>query len=152
MSGFGFKVTRQVAVPRERAFAVVSDFANAAANVEAITHMEILTPGPVGIGTRFRETRTMFGRPATEEMTVASWDPPRGYTLKAESHGARYTTVFSFREKAGGTEVEMAFQSVPITFGAKVMGLLFKFMTKKLVQTCGKDLEDLARAAEAQGS
>jgi hypothetical protein len=151
VSGFGFKVTRQVAAPRERTFAVVSDFANAAENVEAITHLEVLTPGPVGVGTRFRETRTMFGRPATEEMTVAHWDPPHSYTLKAESHGARYTTVFSFREKAGGTEVEMDFQAVPITFGAKVMGVLFKFMTKKMVETCGKDLEDLARAVERRG-
>ena len=32
----------------------------------------MLSDGPIGVGTRLRETRIMFGRPATEVMTIAA--------------------------------------------------------------------------------
>lgn len=145
-----FTITHFTKAPRAAVFAAATDFANAASTISAITKMEMLTDGPVGVGTRFRETRTMFGRPATEEMTVSAYDPPRSYTLSAESHGARYETVLSFRETGTGTELEMRFGAEPLTFMAKLMGLLMKPMMKKMVAVCGKDLEDIAAAAEAQ--
>ena len=145
-----FATQRRVAAPRATTFEVFSDFQNAASTVSAIERIEMLTEGPNRVGARFRETRTMFGRPATETMEVSAFDPPRSYTLAAESHGARYATTFTFTEAAGGTEVEMRFVVTPVTFMAKVMGLLMKPMMKKMVAVCAKDLEDLARVAEAR--
>ncbi len=145
-------IRRQVAAPREGVFATASDFANAARAVQAIEKTEILTGGPVGVGTRFRETRRMFGRPATEEMTVAAFDPPRGYTLAAQSCGTRYETVFTFTEKDGGTEIEMCFGAEPLTLTAKVMAVVMRPMMKKMIAMCAKDLADIAAAAEAHTS
>ncbi len=142
-------IHRQVAAPREQVFAVAIDFANAASFIQAIDKIEMLTEGPVGVGTRFRETRVVFGRPATEEMTLTGFDPPRSYTLGAESHGAHYETVFTFTEKGCGTEIEMRFGVTPLSFMAKVMGLLMRPMMKKMLAMCAKDLEDIARAAES---
>ncbi|HEX4954681.1 MAG TPA: SRPBCC family protein [Thermoanaerobaculia bacterium] len=146
----GITIKRQVAAPRERVFAAATDFANAASFIQAIDKIEMLTEGPVGVGTRFRETRIVFGRPATEEMKVTGFDPPGSYTLTAESHGARYETVFSFAEKSGGTEVEMRFAVTPLTFMAKVMGFLMRPMMKKMLAMCAKDLEDIAKAVESE--
>ena len=59
---FGFSVDRHVDAPPEVVFAHASDFRRAPEFITAIAKMEILTSGPVGAGTRFRETRMMFGR------------------------------------------------------------------------------------------
>jgi Polyketide cyclase / dehydrase and lipid transport len=142
-------IKRHVKAPPSKVFAVASDFPNGASIVKAIEKTEMLTPGPVGVGTRFRETRTMFGRSATEEMSVSAFNPPRSFALSAESHGARYETTFTFTEKDGGTEIEMCFGVQPITFMAKVMGVLMKPMMKKMVAMCAKDLDDIAAVAEA---
>ena len=39
--------------------------------------IEILTPGPFGVGTRWREVRKMFGREAAETFTVTAIEPGR---------------------------------------------------------------------------
>ena len=56
-------------LPLDDAFAFVSDFANAPKRIKSILRVNVLTPGPVGVGTRFTETRVMFGREATETRT-----------------------------------------------------------------------------------
>ena len=114
----------------------------------AIERVEVLTPGPMGVGTRFRETRRMMGREATEEMTVTAFDPPRGYTLGAQSHGCRYRTELRFEPSGSGTRMVFDFQAEPLTFGAKAMMLLMKPMMKKAAQMCAKDLEAIAAHVE----
>jgi len=64
-----------VDAPIETAFAAVADVGSWAQSIVAIESMAFLTPGSVSVGTRFRETRTMFGRRSSEEMTVAEIVP-----------------------------------------------------------------------------
>jgi carbon monoxide dehydrogenase subunit G len=142
-------LVRTISAPPERVFAVISDFARAAERIRGIDRVEMLTPGPVGIGTRFRETRTMFGRPASEEMTVASFDPPRGYQLLAESHGSRYETEFDLSPVEGGTQLRMRFRALPQTLLAKILARLLRGMTKKIAALCAADLDDVKAAIEA---
>ena len=74
-----------------------------------IERVEILTPGPVAVGTRFRETRIMFGRRATEEMTVAELDPPRRLVLTAYNHGTAYRAEHLFAPEGDGTGLTLIF-------------------------------------------
>ena len=67
-----FTVKKHVNAPPELVFAKASDFANAPSFIGAIKKVEILTPGPIQAGTRFKETRVMFKREATEEMEVTA--------------------------------------------------------------------------------
>jgi hypothetical protein len=136
-------VKRMVAAPPEKVFAMATDFGGAAQTISAITRMEMLTEGPARVGTRFRETRKMFGKEATEEMTVTELEAPHRYVLGAESHGSRYRTELRFEPLGAGTEMTMHFSATPLTLGAKIMAFLMKPMMKKLAATCGKDLEDL---------
>ena len=141
---------RHINAPIEAVFARATDFPNAANAVTAITKMEMLTDGPVGLGTRFRETRMMFGREATEEMEVVEFEPPSRFRLHAESHGSRYRTEYRYTEADGGTDLEMIFEATPLTFFAKVMSVVMMPMMKKMmVNECGKDLDELKAAAEA---
>ena len=145
---FGFTVDRHIAAPPDVVFARATDFRHAPEVVTAIVKMEMLTSGPVGAGTRFRETRMMFGREATEEMTITVFEPPRRYTLSAESHGSRYHTELSFVPDGQGTRMTMMFQGTPVTFMARVMSVLMRPMMKSVVKMCAKDLDDIKGAIE----
>ena len=81
------EVERTIAAPPDRAFRIATDLENLAATVSGIDSVEVLTEGPVGEGSRWRETRTMMGRPATEEMWVTAFEAPRRFVVEAESHG-----------------------------------------------------------------
>ena len=67
-------VSKQISAPHQAVFEKFTDFAHVAENVRGIERMEILTDGPIGQGTRFRETRIMFNREATEEMEITDWE------------------------------------------------------------------------------
>ena len=146
------RVSRHVAAPPERVFALASDFPNAADHVEAIVRVEMLTDGPVGVGTRFRETRVMFKKEASEEMEVVEFEPPSRYVVTADSHGARYRTTFSFEPERGGTRVGFEFHAEPYTMAAKLMAkTMGKLMMGTLVKCVESDLDDIKAHAEAGG-
>lgn len=151
-------VTETIRAPRDRVFAVASDIPNAAETVRGIDLIEVLaeapaapdTLGPVGKGFAWRETRTMFGKKATEDMTITGWNPPESYTVEARSHGAHYVSVLTFEESEPGvTRMTMSFRAMPETFMAKVMMKLFAAMTKHLTKCLTEDLADIKHAAEA---
>lgn len=142
-------VERQVDAPPEAVFRVASDFAKAPERIRGIVKVEMLTNGPVGKGTRFRETRKMFGREATETMEVTEFEPPRRYVLGAESHGCRYRAELAFEPQGGGTRMRMIFGAEPLTFFAKVMSVLMRPMMKKMVAECGRDLDDIKQSVES---
>lgn len=130
-------------------WAVASDFANAAGRIESITKVEILTSGPVGSGTRFREWR---GRQVVD-MEVAAWSPPRSYSLRGYAMGTEFTSEIRCVPDGSGTRLEMEVHVRPRTFGAKLLSPLVALMSKMMVKSCAKDLADIATAAErdAQG-
>ena len=145
-----FTLEKHVDAPPERVFAAATDFRRAPETIRGIVRMEILTEGPVGVGTRFKETRVMFKREATEEMQVTRFDPPHGYELTCENHGCRYVTTFRMQPRGAGTDVEMTFDVTPLTTPAKVMGFLMRPLMKSCLKEIAKDLEDLAAAVEVR--
>lgn len=143
------RVSTFVKAPVARVFDVFSDITQAENRLDGINKIEILSDVTGGLGTRWRETRTMFGQEATEEMEITAFTPNQSYEVKAESRGVKYHTVYTFNSEKGGTQVDMVFSGVPITFGAKVMGVigsLFQGTTRKLFEA---DMEALKRVCEA---
>ncbi|MEX1023606.1 MAG: SRPBCC family protein [Planctomycetota bacterium] len=145
-------IERTIAAPPEAVFAVSTDVPSWPEIVPAIDKTELLTPGPVGLGTRFRETRTMFGREATEEMEFLEFEPSTRYVLGAMSHGCRYRTTFRLTPVEGGTRLSMEFGAEPLTFFAKVMSVAMAPMRKKIGEMCGRDLDAMKAHLEARGS
>lgn len=146
----GVAVTQEIAAPPERAFALAADLAGAGAVFSGIARLELLTQGPVGVGTRFRETRVMFGRESSEEMTVLAFDPPRAFLVGNEAHGCRYRKTFAFAPDGAGTRATVTFEAEPLTLMAKVMAVLLAFMAKSIAKLIARDLADLKRAAETR--
>ena len=55
----------------------------------------------IGAGTRFRETRVLYGREATEEIEVTAFEEPDRYVAETLFHGTRFTSEFRFTERDG---------------------------------------------------
>jgi carbon monoxide dehydrogenase subunit G len=141
----GFTLSKQVAAPPATVFAVFSDLEHAAGRIQAISKLELVTPGPVGAGTRFRETRKMFGKDCTEEMQITAFEPGRGYEVSAHSCGAEFRTIFRFTPDGAGTRVDVEFQTLALSFFAKLMRPL-SWLTMGTIRKCvNQDLEDLKR-------
>jgi len=119
--------------------------------IEAIESVERLDDGErFGLGTTWRETRTMFGKQATEDMEVTEFDDGRRYATAAESHGSKYFSEIGVEPTDGGCRITMGFRGEPQSMLAKVMdvtfGRLFLGATRKAL---AKDLADIGAAAEA---
>lgn len=142
----------QVEAPCERVFAVFTDIPNGASIVPAIEKIEMLTPGPVRIGTKFRETRTMMKRSHTEEFEVVAMRPPNEFALACESCGVDVRAEYTFTERPGYTLVEMSMRATPRTLVAKILSpLMNALMGKAMRREMQKDLEQIKRYAERGG-
>lgn len=140
-----------VQAPRAVTFEVFSDLEGAAQNLDSIQSIEVLGGGPVGQGTRFRETRIMFGKEATEEMEFSAYEPPSSYTVTGFSCGVEFNTTYSFEEAGGATKVTMDMSSRNRTLFAKVVGpLMGLMMTKTMKKAMAADNAQLKAVAEAR--
>lgn len=142
------KLTRTIAAPPERVFAVSTDIRRCQEFVDGIERTEVLTDGPVGLGTRFRETRVMFGKEATEEMEVVTYEPPHKWAVSAESCGCRYHTEMRYVPDGDGTRIEWEMTSEPLSFVARVMSaLMTPLMKGTMVKCLESDLACIDREA-----
>ncbi|QDU82127.1 Polyketide cyclase / dehydrase and lipid transport [Polystyrenella longa] len=139
--------------PQEEVFRKGSDLPHCEEWIEEIIRIELLTEGPVGTGTRWRETRMMFGKQSTEEMSITRFEPPQMYQAEAYNCGSQYITQIHFAAENGGTKVTSNFNCVPQTFFAKIMvcltGWMMKGMLRKMLL---KDMTDLKSAVEADAA
>lgn len=130
-------------------FEVLTDLERAAGRIRAIQRIERLDSGPLRVGSRFRETRVMFGKEATELFEVVELEPGRSYATSCESCGVHFGMRFEFHAQPGGTRVDMRVDTTARTFFAKLMSPLSKLMLKSCVKGFEADIADLRKACEA---
>lgn len=142
-------VTRRIAAPPERVWQVLTDLDRSPEVISAIQSIERVRGEGFDVGTRWRETRTMFGREATEELEVTSLDPGKGYVVETDGEGTHYRTEFVLDGDGGGTEVTMTFSAESEGTVARLMeatiGRLFVGATRRAVAA---DLDDIAHASQ----
>ena len=113
--------------------------------------IEMLTPGPVGSGTEWLETRKMFGKQSTEHFRVTRWHPPSRLDIRVD--GTRGTT--------GRGEYLFTYELVPERNGTKVAlvgdvriggiwNVLSRLFIGSLKKVCHKDLEALKTHLESR--
>lgn len=147
------RCSHTINAPIDITFAVLSDIPRIEQNISAIDAVEIVkmpADGTVGAGTRWRETRTMFGKAHTEEMEITEFDAPRRYLVEAIGNGAHYRTEFTFEEVPGGTRVTVDFSARALSLFAKLMVPLTKLMEGSLNKMLIADMKDAGAIAEAR--
>jgi carbon monoxide dehydrogenase subunit G len=147
------EIHQDVAAPADVVWELITDIEHCPQFISGIQSVQRLDDGEgFGAGTRWRETRVMFGKSASEEMTVTEVEPGRSYTTQAQHGKAAYTSVMSVEPNGDDACVlSMHFDAevsgvLNKTLGA-VVGKLMEGSTRKLMQ---QDLADIAEAAEAR--
>lgn len=129
---------------------VITDIENAPSTISGIDEVDILDRPSEGIvGLKWKETRTLFGKTATETMWITDAVEDDYYKTEARSHGSVYRSKIYLSEQGGMTELGMDFdaeaQSLTAKVMAAVMGFMIKGATKKALL---QDLNDVKAAVE----
>ena len=151
MNDIALTLERSIAAPPEAVWRILTDLEAAPEILSDVTRVERLAGIGYGIGTRWRETRTMMGREETEEMEVVGIDEGRSTMIAAEARGMAYRTEFTLEPTPEGTLLRMRFggslqsPSWVQRVAAKLTARLGMAVTRKMMQ---QDLDDIANAAE----
>ena len=145
-------VEAQVTINGSKAaiWAAITDIENASKMIGGIETIEVVEKPANGlVGLRWRETRLLFGKPATVEKWITDAAENECYTTRAEDNGFVFLTTMRISESSGGITVTSSHDSQPQTILAKLqaipMGLFFKGVVKKAIL---QDLNDIKSAVE----
>jgi polyketide cyclase/dehydrase/lipid transport protein len=100
-------VSNHIESPVAAVFEHFTDVEASPTRVSGIKEIQMLTPGPFRLGTRWLETRDLLGRPDTVGREVTAYERNRTYTITHHKLAARIETVFTFQELNGGTQVNL---------------------------------------------
>ena len=148
-------VEAQVTVNGSRAaiWAAITNIENASEIISGIEKIEVIEKPANGlVGLRWRETRMLFGKPATAEKWITDAGEDAFYKTRAESDGFVFLSTTSISESSGGSIIlTSSHDSQPQSFVKRLlsipMGLLFKGVAKKALQ---QDLNDIKSAVEQE--
>src|SRR5574341_714607 len=147
-------VEAQVTINGSKAaiWAAITNIENASETISGIENIEVLEKPANGlVGLKWRETRMLFGKPATAEKWITDAVENEFYKTRAEDNGFVFLTTMSIAESSGGMTLTSSHDSKPQSFVARLMsipmGLLFKGVAKKAVL---QDLNDIKSAVEQE--
>ena len=145
-------VEAQVAITgsKQAIWAAITDIENAAEFISGIESIEIVEKPAHGlVGLRWKETRLLFGKPATVEKWMTDAAENEFYRTRAESDGFIFLTTMRLSESGSGVTLTSSHETNPQTLAARLqsipMGLFFKGVVRKAVL---KDLNDIKTAVE----
>ena len=144
-------VEAQVTINGSRAaiWSAITNIADASETIRGIESVEVVEKPASGlVGLRWRETRMLFGKPATVEKWITDAAENEFYKTRAESDGFVFLSTTSISESSGGIKLTSAHDSKPQSIVARLstpMMLLFKGVAKKALL---QDLNDIKVAVE----
>lgn len=141
----------EINAPPERVVAALTDIEAWHKWMPNLVRAEKLSDGPFGKGTRWRETRRMFGKEAAEEFEVVSFDPPRGLELfvdgtKGASKRGEYRFKYRFEDVGGRTRMTVDGAITGMGPLGDALGFFFKGVFRKAI---AKDHQALRKFVEA---
>jgi hypothetical protein len=128
----------------------ITNIEDASKFMSGIEKIEVLDKPANGlVGLRWRETRILFGKPATVEKWITEAAENEFYKTKAEDGGFVFLTTKRISEGSSGTTLTECHESKPQVLVAKLMSipmrLFFKGVIKKALL---QDLIDIKAAVE----
>jgi hypothetical protein len=135
-------------------WAAITNLENASEIIRGIENIEVIEKPASGlVGLRWRETRILFGKPATAEKWITDAAENEFYKTKAESDGFEFFSTKRLSESSDGTVLTESHETKPQGIVARLqsipMVLLFKGVVKKAIL---QDLNDIKAAVEQERS
>jgi hypothetical protein len=130
----------------EQVWAYMMDFSKAPRWRNLVRHVEVVTPGPVGIGSELRITFDLMGRPRTAVSEVWAFEPARRFGVRNTEQNI--TGIFEYRlaPAAGGTDVTFTCDIKPRGW----MWLLLPWLMRGNRARYGAQLPTLKQEVERQ--
>ena len=148
-----FSVTRELAASPFEVFRAMTNLDDAGEWMPGFVRIQHLgAPGELSVGSRWRETRRMFGKEATEEFEVTELVPPTRIGLRVD--GSRGTS--------GSGEFLFTYSLVPTVLGTLVtldgeirgvggvMGVMGRVFSGIYKRACLRDLDALGHYLKAR--
>jgi len=131
-------------------WAAITNIGNASETISGIENIEVLEKPANGlVGLKWRETRTLLGKPATAEKWITDAAENEFYKTRAESDGFVFLSTLSISESSSGITLTSSHDSKPQGMVARLLSVpmmfLFKGMAKKALL---QDLNDIKAAVE----
>jgi len=146
------RVSRDMGAPVDRVFAMFTDIEHGSEHVSAIKKVDMMTFGPLRLGSKWNETREVMGRLDDAEMEVTAYEQNRAYTITHHKAGVRIDTVFAFDAIEGGTRVSIEFGLNPQGLPPALLSPLEWAIGGKVRDVLLQDLLDLKTSVEKVGS
>ena len=124
-------VRRLIDAPLGEVFHAVADIDGLVDVLPGVVWVEFLTPQRSGVGTRFRETRTMQGKEVSSTLKVTEFVDGERLRLVSHQGGTVWDTVFTVREVEDQTELTIVMRSRARHLGAGLLNPLFRGALKK---------------------
>jgi uncharacterized protein YndB with AHSA1/START domain len=146
-----FTIREEFNAPVSKVYGAFTDVAAFAEWLPDIVRIETLTDAPFGVGTKWRETRKMFGKEASEVFEVVAATPGKRIELfvdgrQGSSKRGEYRFTYDFQERDGKTKLDLHASITGMGWAGVLFGWLFKGMFRKAIK---KDHEALRRFVEA---
>lgn len=131
--------------PMAEVFAYVTDYSTHPLWADAV-RVDVLTPGPIGVGTRLNYVDKTMGREVGAESEITVYEPPHrlGYKIAAMSAEALQT----FTAENGGTRFTWEYEVEPsgVMGVLKVAEPLLAPLARRTLRTAQKRLKGLLEA------
>ena len=146
----GVKADVLISAPRSEVWSVITDIEGSVDVIGGIDSLEVISKPDSGlVGLKWEETRTIFGRSATETMWITEAEENKYYKTRAEQPGVVYVSQLSLEEVGDSTRLTMSFDATQSGFGqrilAGIMGVFINSSTKKMI---AQDLQDIKNNIE----
>lgn len=94
---------------------------------------KLVTPGPVGVGSRLKDTRELAGQKLETEYEITEFEPNKKVTFKSSGGPISYVGTFTFEPSGNGTKFTSNFDFQ--------VGGVFKLMEGMVVSNAQKQFE-----------
>ncbi|HSI66718.1 MAG TPA: SRPBCC family protein [Planococcus sp. (in: firmicutes)] len=101
-----FTETVYIDAPVETVFAITTDFAHSPMIMANVMKTEMLTEGPMQVGTQVKEVRNVRGKEVETVLVVTEFMPNETFTVRSESAGMTVEYQYLFKAEESGTTVD----------------------------------------------
>lgn len=101
--GSGFTVRQRIDRPVQEVWAFLADMNNADKWMTGVTHMKPITPGSIGMGSKF----SFSARGADRQTEVTAWEPQKRLALTSTQGGITARYEYSITGNERWTDVQL---------------------------------------------
>ena len=141
-----FQNTMTIHRPAEEVFAFLADFENVPRWNYAIEKTRKASPGPVGVGTTYRQTRSIPRR-AEEGFEVTIFEPGKHLAVRGQIGPFRARISYLFEAAAGGTRLT---NDVALDPSPGALRLTARLATPRVKAAVAENLSKLKEILEAR--